>query len=117
MNILQKLFDNNERDIKRYRKIAEKINALEPEFEQLGSDALRAKTDEFRARIQEAVGDDPERNRHLLCGIGRAGRRRCRDEERAPSRRSKCSSNRVAQSRPAVAVGVCRHAYAVCPIL
>ena len=60
MNILQKLFDNNERDIRKYRKIVEKVNALEPDFEKLTPEELLGKTDEFRARIQEAVGDEAQ---------------------------------------------------------
>jgi preprotein translocase subunit SecA len=57
MNFLQKLFDRNERDVNRYRKIVDKVNALEPQFEALSDDELRAKTDEFKQRVQEAVGD------------------------------------------------------------
>ncbi|MGC4046402.1 MAG: preprotein translocase subunit SecA [Armatimonas sp.] len=60
MNILQKLFDNNERDIKRYRKIVEKVNAREPEFEALSDEQLRDKTQEFKDRVQEAVGDEAQ---------------------------------------------------------
>ncbi len=58
MNILQKLFDNNERDVRKYRKIADKVNALEPMFEKLTDDQLREKTDEFRERVKETVGDE-----------------------------------------------------------
>ena len=50
MNIL-KLFSSNERDIKRYQKIVNKINALEPTMQALSNDGLRAKTDEFKARL------------------------------------------------------------------
>jgi len=39
------------------------INALEPEIQNLSDDQLRAKTAEFRARIQErlsSIPDEPE---------------------------------------------------------
>ena len=40
----------NERLLKQYRRVVTQINALEPTFEALGDEALKAKTDEFRAR-------------------------------------------------------------------
>jgi preprotein translocase subunit SecA len=41
----------HERDIKRISPLVAQINALEPEMQQLSDAALRAKTDEFRARV------------------------------------------------------------------
>src|SRR5215213_4985152 len=54
-----KLFggDPNKKTIEQFRAVAEEINSLEPQFEALSDDALRAKTDEFRARIVEFVGN------------------------------------------------------------
>ncbi len=49
--------DPNRKTIEQFSVIAEQINSLEPQFESLSDEALRAKTDEFRARITEAVGD------------------------------------------------------------
>src|SRR5690242_1573959 len=49
---LRKLFDNNERDIHRYRAVVDQINALEPTYEKLSNAELRAKTDELRAHVQ-----------------------------------------------------------------
>jgi preprotein translocase subunit SecA len=40
----------NDRLLKEYRQVVQKVNALEPTFEALSDAALRAKTDEFRAR-------------------------------------------------------------------
>ncbi len=40
----------NERLLKQYRQIAQKVNAFEPAFEQLSDTELRAKTEEFRNR-------------------------------------------------------------------
>ena len=41
----------NDRLLKGYRRVVEKINALEPALEQLDDAALRARTDEFKARL------------------------------------------------------------------
>jgi preprotein translocase subunit SecA len=49
--------DPNKKTIEQFGGIAERINALEPQFEALSDEALRAKTDEFRARIAQSVGN------------------------------------------------------------
>ncbi len=49
--IITQIFGSrNERLLKQYRRTVEQINALEPEFEKLSDEALRAKTPEFQAR-------------------------------------------------------------------
>ena len=48
----------NDRVLKPYFKIVEKVNALEPEFEELDNGQLRAKTEEFRARLKEGESLD-----------------------------------------------------------
>jgi preprotein translocase subunit SecA len=45
----------NERVIKSLMPKVQAITALEPQMEKLTDDELRAKTDEFRARIQERL--------------------------------------------------------------
>ena len=53
----------NEREIKRLQPRVAAINALEPEMQKLSDDELRAKTAEFRARIQErlsSIADEPD---------------------------------------------------------
>ena len=45
----------HERDVKAMRPIVAQINALEPEVSALSDDGLRAKTEEFRARLRPAV--------------------------------------------------------------
>ena len=51
-NILTKLFGSrNERLLKQYRKTVAQISALEPQMQALSDDALKTKTDEFRARV------------------------------------------------------------------
>ncbi|HUF00738.1 MAG TPA: hypothetical protein VMN99_15895, partial [Anaerolineales bacterium] len=49
--------DPNKKTIDQFRAIAEHINSLEAQFETLSDDALGAKTEEFRARIAESVGN------------------------------------------------------------
>ena len=44
---------SDERTAKKLEPIAEEINALEPDFERLSDEQLRAKTDEFKARLGE----------------------------------------------------------------
>ena len=41
----------NDRLLKQYRRVVERINALETQFESLSDEALRAKTEEFRQRL------------------------------------------------------------------
>ena len=62
--LLGKVFGTkNEREIKRLLPRVERINALEPEMQKLSDEQLRAKTDEYRAKIQKrlsSVIDEPE---------------------------------------------------------
>src|SRR3990172_5788813 len=56
MGLLSRLLgEGSEREIRRLEPIVQEINQLEPEMERLSAEALRAKTDEFRARIAEAL--------------------------------------------------------------
>ena len=51
-NLLTQIFGcRNDRLLKQYRKTVERINALEPQFEKLSDDELRAKTQEFKDRV------------------------------------------------------------------
>jgi preprotein translocase subunit SecA len=53
----------NEREIKRLLPKVEDISALEPAMQKLSDEELRAKTDEFRKRVQERlpqISDEPE---------------------------------------------------------
>ena len=55
---LSSLIDSNERAVKRLQPLVDDINALEPDFEKLGDAELRAKTDEFKARLQDGESLD-----------------------------------------------------------
>jgi preprotein translocase subunit SecA len=48
---LGSLTDSNEKELRRLEPIVDQINSLEPEFEKLSDAELRAKTDEFKARL------------------------------------------------------------------
>ena len=59
-NFLTKLFGSrNDRLLKQYRKTVVRINAMEPEYEKLSDEALKAKTQEFKDRVAkgEALDD------------------------------------------------------------
>ncbi len=47
--------DSNEKVIKRLQPVVDKINALEPDFQKLDDAALRARTDEFKARLKDGA--------------------------------------------------------------
>ena len=47
--------DPNKKDIQKYSRVVDEINALEPEFRKLTDAELTAKTAEFRAHIAEAL--------------------------------------------------------------
>ena len=57
LGLVKKIFgDANEREIKRLMRTVDEINALEPQISQLSDEALRAKTDEFKALLEK--GED-----------------------------------------------------------
>jgi len=60
--VFKKIFGSrNERLLKQYSRLVREINGLEPQIAALSDEALRAKTDEFRARIRDrlaAVSED-----------------------------------------------------------
>jgi len=58
-NFLTQIFGSrNDRLLKQYRKVVERINALEPQFEKLTDDELRAKTQEFKDRVAKGESLD-----------------------------------------------------------
>ena len=59
--LLGKVFGTkNDREVKRMRPRVAAINALEPEMQKLSDDQLRAKTDEFRKKIQDRLSHIPD---------------------------------------------------------
>jgi preprotein translocase subunit SecA len=55
---LSNLIDSNEKELKRLQPLVSQINSLEPEFEKLTDAELRAKTDEFKARLADGESLD-----------------------------------------------------------
>ena len=51
MGFMSKLLSfGSDKDLKRYYKIVDQINGLEPQFEKMTEEELRAQTDKFRER-------------------------------------------------------------------
>ena len=69
MGLIEKIFGtHSEREIKRVLPIVDKIEALEPEYEKLSDDALKAKTPEFKNRLKNGETlDDILVKPMLLC--------------------------------------------------
>ena len=55
---LSGLIDSNEKELRRLQPLVSQINPLEPEFEKLTDAELRAKTDEFKARLADGASLD-----------------------------------------------------------
>ena len=54
MNIFKALFGNySEKELKRIKPLQEKVLALEEEYRGLSDEALKAKTDEFKERLEK----------------------------------------------------------------
>ncbi|GAC1651770.1 MAG: preprotein translocase subunit SecA [Acidobacteriaceae bacterium] len=66
---LAKVFGTkNEREVKRLMPMVTRINAFEPEIEKLTDAELRAKTEEFRARIRASLSARPDVDKLLSSG-------------------------------------------------
>lgn len=54
LGLVKKIFgDANEREVKRLQRIVDEINGMESKFTPLTDDELRAKTEEFKARLEK----------------------------------------------------------------
>ena len=51
-NILKKIYDNDRRELKKFEKLATKVESLGDEYEKLSDEQLPAKTPEFRKRLE-----------------------------------------------------------------
>jgi len=75
LNVATKIFgSSNERELKRYRKQIEPINAFEPELEALSDEQLQAKTEEFRSRLEK--GETLENIKHEAFAVVREASKR-----------------------------------------
>ena len=55
---LTKLIDSNEKELNRLQPLVDRTNSFESDFEKLTDAELRAKTDEFKARLKDGEGLD-----------------------------------------------------------
>jgi preprotein translocase subunit SecA len=58
---LGNLVDSNEKVLKKLQPVVDNINELEPEYEQLSDEELKAKTQEFKDRLGQATADAQNR--------------------------------------------------------
>ncbi len=72
------LVDSNEKALRRIEPLVEEINGLEPDFEKLSNEELRAKTAEFKARIEK---ERQERGYYALVDEARAHQAEGRGDE------------------------------------
>ena len=56
MSLFRKMFDFDEKELRRFDKIADKILELDDEYSKLSDDELKKKTEEFKNRL--ANGED-----------------------------------------------------------
>ena len=53
MNIFKKMFDHEYKELKRFEELADKVLALDSEMSKLTPLELKAKTSEFKSRLNE----------------------------------------------------------------
>ena len=58
LNLFSRFVDSNERAVRRLQPILDEVNRLEPEFEALSDDEIRARFEEIRAEIREVAEPD-----------------------------------------------------------
>ncbi len=58
VKLFSRFTDSNEKELKRLQPMVGRINELESSFESLSDEELRAKTDEFKARLKDGVSLD-----------------------------------------------------------
>ncbi|MBI3240824.1 MAG: SEC-C domain-containing protein [Chloroflexi bacterium] len=52
--------DPNKRDVRKYTEVVDQINDMSRQFEDMSDDALRAKSDELRGKVQAELGEIPD---------------------------------------------------------
>ena len=53
MNIFKKLFDHEYKELKKFGALADKVEALDEEYQKLTDKQLQAKTEEFKKRLAD----------------------------------------------------------------
>ena len=54
-DFVKRLIDDNEKEVKKLRRIAEDINSLEDDFRKLADEDFPKKTQEFRDRLENGA--------------------------------------------------------------
>ena len=73
LNVFKKFFgERNDRDIAQFQPLVDEINDYAERFQHLTDEELKAKTTEFKARIQEAVASVGEEQADLRARLKRA---------------------------------------------
>ena len=72
MVTLTRLFDPNEREIKRHLAVAAAVNELEPELKALDDAGLRARSDELRQRARDGEELEDCSSKRSLSAVRRA---------------------------------------------
>ena len=98
MQFLRKFFDTNERDVDKYRKVVDKINAMEPQIKKLSDEELRAKTTEFQEKIQKVFDAECKKRDKTWEELDRVEKRAIGDLALDPT--ASGSFRRLPRSRP-----------------
>ncbi len=108
---LAKVFGTqNERDIKRLRPQVDQMNSLEAATKQLTDEQLRAKTEEFRARIKERIQHEESELARLQAEMLTAPAQQLRDEMEGLTKRRLEIRNAALDELLPEAFAVCREA-------
>lgn len=118
MGLFNKIFGSyNDRELKKIYPIADAIEKLEPEYAALTDDALRAKTEEFKARYNDGETLD-ELLPRLEAASGAGGldnrdkdrlRLRTQGDGERPHRRGRAHHNEGRSGVPRRQRQLCRH--------
>jgi preprotein translocase subunit SecA len=101
---------SNEREIRRIQPLVDQINGLEPELQKFTDEQLRAKTDEFRARIKERIQEVEAEIARVSGEIQNAPDEQLRAEMEALSKRRLTARNEILDEILPEAFAVCREA-------
>ncbi|MCI0474824.1 MAG: hypothetical protein L0Y55_01120, partial [Anaerolineales bacterium] len=90
--------DPNEKEINRLQPVVDEINSLEPEMQKLSDAQLRAKTDEFKARLTDDLAEPRARVAELReqFAVADTDTRRVMEEELKQAEKTLLDAERVA---------------------
>ncbi|RMC24986.1 MULTISPECIES: preprotein translocase subunit SecA [unclassified Lactobacillus] len=74
VNVLKKLYNNDKRELKKFEKLANQVENYADEYDKLSDEELKAKTPEFRARLEK--GEELDKILPEAFGVAREGAKR-----------------------------------------